>query len=338
MAAFGGALVGGLVEVLTDRSPGSALAAQTPVATPTTSQVTTAAQATVPPATASVTAPATSPEATATPTASPPPTSVEGGFAEHGALVAALTALPRGKNVAFGVGVLDAATGRRFVFDVGAPFEMASTVKVDILVATFLRAADAGRGLTAGEKSLASVMIRNSDNAAASTLFRAAGRAPGMAKAYQRMGMTATKAPSAWGLTTTTPGDRLVVLEALARGGGALTAEAGAEILALMRSVTTSQRWGVGGVARAGETVAVKNGWLPRSNQGGSMGHLDLWPAHRALDRPAAGRVQPGARQPGRRYRFRREGADAGARRVEGLTGSHVRGTRATARGVGEVT
>ena len=49
--------------------------------------------------------------------------------------------------------------------------------------------------------------------------------------------------------------------------GGA--AEAGAEILALMRSVTTSQRWGVGGVARAGETVAVKNGWLPRSNQGG---------------------------------------------------------------------
>ena len=53
------------------------------------------------------------------------------------------------------------------------------------------------------------------------------------AKAYQRMGMTATKAPSAWGLTTTTPGDRLVVLEALARGVGALTAEAGAEILAL---------------------------------------------------------------------------------------------------------
>ncbi|MBL0003333.1 MAG: hypothetical protein IPP00_04875 [Actinomycetales bacterium] len=86
----------------------------------------------------------------------------------------------------------------------------------------------------------------------------AAGRAPGMAKAYQRMGMTATKASSAWGLTTTTPGDRLVVLEALARGGGALTAEAGVEILALMRSVTTSQRWGVGGVARAGETVAVR--------------------------------------------------------------------------------
>lgn len=268
-AAFGGALVGGLVEVLTDRSPGSAPAAQTPVATPTTSQVTTAARATVPPATATVTASATSPVATATPTASSPPASVDGGFAEHGALVAALTALPRGKNVAFGVGVLDAATGRRFVFDVGAPFEMASTVKVDILVATFLRAADAGRGLTAGEKSLASVMIRNSDNAAASTLFRAAGRAPGMAKAYQRMGMSATKASSAWGLTTTTPGDRLIVLDALARGGGALTAEAGAEILALMRSVTTSQRWGVGGVARAGETVAVKNGWLPRSNQGG---------------------------------------------------------------------
>ena len=179
-------------------------------------------------------------------------------------------------------------------------------------------------------------MIRNSDNAAASTLFRAAGRAPGMAKAYQRMGMSATKASSAWGLTTTTPGDRLVVLEALARGGGALTAEAGVEILALMRSVTTSQRWGVGGVARAGETVAVKNGWLPRSNQGGrwvisTSGLLTGPSTDLRLAVCSRGHAS-------HRYRFRREGADAGARRVEGLTGSHVRGTRATARGVGEVT
>lgn len=146
---------------------------------------------------------------------------------------------------------------------------MASTVKVDILVATYLRAADAGRDLTATEKGLASRMIRNSDNAAATTLFRAAGRAAGMAKAYQRMGMSATKAASAWGLTTTTPGDRLIVLDALARGGGALAAEDGAAILALMRTVSSDQRWGVGGAARAGETVAVKNGWLPRGNQGG---------------------------------------------------------------------
>lgn len=81
-----------------------------------------------------------------------------------------------------------------------------------------------------------------------------------MAKAYQRMGMSATKASSAWGLTTTTPGDRLIVLDALARGGGGADGRGRREILALMRSVTTSQRWGVGGVARAGETVAVKNG------------------------------------------------------------------------------
>jgi len=180
-----------------------------------------------------------------------------------------LSALPRGKNVAFGVGVLDARTGRQFVFEVGAPFEMASTVKVDILVATYLRAADAGRQLTANEKSQASTMIRNSDNTAATALFRAAGRAPGMAKVYSRMGMGATRSAASWGLTTTTPGDRLVVLDALARGVGALSAQDGAQILGLMRAVAADQRWGVGGAARAGETVAVKNGWLPRSTQAG---------------------------------------------------------------------
>lgn len=267
MAAFGGALVGGLIEVLTDRTPGSAVAAETPVATPTSAGAASAGRTTAAPTRAPVasSAPPTTPTASVT---TPPPT-VASTFAENEALVASLTALPRGKNVAFGVGILDAATGRRFVFDTGAPFEMASTVKVDIAVATHLRAADAGRDLTAGEKSLASSMIRNSDNAAASSLFRAAGRAAGMTRVYERMGLTATKASSAWGLTTTTPGDRLIILDALARGGGALRTEDGAEILHLMRSVSPGQRWGVGGVARAGETVAVKNGWLPRDNQGG---------------------------------------------------------------------
>jgi len=218
MAAFGGALVGGLIEVLTDRTPGSAVAAETPVATPTSAGAASAGRTTAAPTRAPVasSAPPTTPTASVT---TPPPT-VASTFAENEALVASLTALPRGKNVAFGVGILDAATGRQFVFDTGAPFEMASTVKVDIAVATHLRAADAGRDLTAGEKSLASSMIRNSDNAAASSLFRAAGRAAGMTRVYERMGLTATKASSAWGLTTTTPGDRLIILDALARGGG----------------------------------------------------------------------------------------------------------------------
>ena len=267
MAAFGGALVGGLVEVFTDRTAPSVGQAEPPPAIPPSAAAasgsrTAAVSTSAPSATASLSPPPATPAVT-------PSAMVESSFAEGEALVAALTALPRGKNVAFGVGLLDAMTGRRFVFDTGAPFETASTVKVDILVATYLRASDAGRDLTASEKRLASAMIRNSDNASASTLFRAAGRASGMAKVYERMGMAATRSASSWGLTTTTPGDRLIILGALAGGGGGLQAEDGAEILALMRSVSASQRWGVGGVARTGETVAVKDGWLPRSNQAG---------------------------------------------------------------------
>lgn len=271
MAAFGGALAGGLVELLTDRTPSPSAATAAPaVGSPTgtsgasgsaASGRTTAASR--PAATAS--APSVTP--TAPPAPEPPPS--DSAFAAHEALSTALSALPRGKNVAFGVGLRDAATGRSFLYAVGAPFEMASTVKVDILVATYVRAMDAGRTLTANEKKLAASMIRNSDNTAATTLFRAAGRSPGMTAVYERMGMRETRSNSSWGLTTTTPGDRLVVLDALARGGGALRAEDGAEILSLMRTVATNQRWGVGGAARPLETVAVKNGWLPRATQGG---------------------------------------------------------------------
>jgi len=271
MAAFGGAFAGGLVELLTDRTPG-------PSATPAGSPVGSAAATNAGPGTlgASATDRPTVPT-TASVSASTQPTSTEvppqpgGGstFAASDALTSALSAVPRGKHIAFGVGLRDAATGRSFLYAVGAPFEMASTVKVDILVATYVRAMDAGRTLTANEKKLAASMIRNSDNTAATTLFRAAGRSPGMTAVYERMGKRETRSNSSWGLTTTTPGDRLVVLDALARGGGALRAEDGAEILSLMRTVATNQRWGVGGAARPLETVAVKNGWLPRATQGG---------------------------------------------------------------------
>jgi hypothetical protein len=137
MAAFGGALVG-LVEVLTDRSPGSAPAAQTPVATPTTSQVTTAARATVPPATATVTASATSPVATAT--RRPPSSHVGRGRVRRARRSRRrLDRLAAGKNVALRRRRLDARDRATVRLDVGAPPEMASTVRMDILVATFPR-------------------------------------------------------------------------------------------------------------------------------------------------------------------------------------------------------
>ncbi len=179
MALFGGAALGAVIELGTDRTPAAEPVSMTAPA-PTASATTTSVRAT---------APAPAPTATPTPTPTPAPAAATpapaaavpaGAFAGQGALEAALVALPHGKYVAFGVGVLDATTGRRFTWDSGAPFEMASTVKVDIVSATMVRAREAGRGLTSRERSLATSTIRNSDNTAAQTLFKLVGDRAGM--------------------------------------------------------------------------------------------------------------------------------------------------------------
>jgi beta-lactamase class A len=117
------------------------------------------------------------------------PAAASDAFAGADALTAALGSVPRDAKVVFGIGVADARTGRRYVYDPSGPFEMASTVKVDLLTGVLVRAQRAGRDLTAAERARAATMIQVSDNAAADSLWGANGGAAGMRAIWGELGV-----------------------------------------------------------------------------------------------------------------------------------------------------
>ncbi|MFF3251520.1 serine hydrolase [Actinacidiphila glaucinigra] len=182
----------------------------------------------------------------------------------------------------YSVAVLDTATGGRAVHGDGL-YDTASIVKVDILAALLLQAQDAGRDLTAQEKAWAEVMIEDSDNAAATALWRAIGRGAGLNAANRRLGLTSTTAGSGplWGLTQTTAADQLTLLQRVFGTDGALGTASRAYVRRLMGRVAAAQAWGV--PTAADGSYEVKNGWLRRSTTG-------LW------DINSIGRVRAGGR------------------------------------------
>ncbi|XVX21737.1 FG-GAP-like repeat-containing protein [Actinomycetota bacterium] len=143
----------------------------------------------------------------------------------------------------------------------------ASIVKVELMAAVMMRAQDAGRSLTSWEKSQIVPMIRYSDNAAASALFNSIGGRAGLDAASRRLGLTETVADPGgrWGLTTTTARDQTRLMQHFARATGLINETNRSYGLTQMRSVASDQDWGVTAGPPAG-TVAVKNGWLPRTD------------------------------------------------------------------------
>ncbi|MEU7057015.1 serine hydrolase [Streptomyces sp. NPDC046197] len=183
---------------------------------------------------------------------------------------------PQGKpRVTAAVLGLDDTGGQPKVYGDDTPYDTASIIKVDILATTLLQAQDAGRQLTAQERTRADAMIRRSDNASADALWRSIGRAPGLEAANKRLGLTSTKGGPGpkWGLTRTTASDQIRLLRAVfdtnaaARGGArALTGDSRSYVRILMARITSEQSWGVSAAARSG--WALKNGWLQRNTTG----------------------------------------------------------------------
>ncbi|MFF3486736.1 serine hydrolase [Streptomyces sp. NPDC002701] len=165
------------------------------------------------------------------------------------------------------VAVLDVESGRSAVYGDGA-FDTASIVKVAILAALLLQAQDAGRGLTAQEEAYAAAMVRDSDNASASALWTAIGRAEGLEEAGERLGLVATEGGDGplWGLTRTTAADQLTLLGQVFGDDSALDADARDYLRGLMGGIAEGQDWGVSAAGSSGS--ALKNGWLPRSATG----------------------------------------------------------------------
>jgi beta-lactamase class A len=178
------------------------------------------------------------------------------------ALTAELRRWDGSGNVDLALTVVDRNAGRIFSYNGQKPFETASIVKVDLLATMLLQAQRSGRVLTPAEKDLATAMIEQSDNAATTTLWNRTG---GIASGTDVFGLTATTpgTDGGWGDTTTTAEDQARLITTLA--GPTAPVRDSAYLFGLMRNVDRSQAWGISAPAQPGETVALKNGWMPRS-------------------------------------------------------------------------
>ncbi|MER5381293.1 serine hydrolase [Streptomyces sp. NPDC002688] len=167
------------------------------------------------------------------------------------------------------VAVLDLDSGASAAYG-DAAFDTASIVKVNILAALLLQAQEADRHLTAQEKTYATAMIENSDNASATALWKAIGRADGLGAANKRFGLTDTEGGDGelWGLTQTTASDQLILLRQVFGDEDSELSESSRSYLqGLMGEIATGQHWGVSAAAD-GSQWALKNGWLARSTTG----------------------------------------------------------------------
>ena len=183
-------------------------------------------------------------------------------------LAAALAPVRRHRTGVFAAGVIDTATGAVAVYHGGRLFHTASIVKVDILATLLLQHQRAGTPLSKRERVLAAEMIENGDDRAATGLWDAIGRAVGLRKADQKLGLRHTIPGEGgyWGLTSTTVDDQLRLLADLTSRNSPLWARSRSYELGLMRHVAADQAWGVTAAATPGTWSAVNNGWLPDGN------------------------------------------------------------------------
>jgi beta-lactamase class A len=200
---------------------------------------------------------------TPSPTATPKSTR-----AARKALTRALDRYLDDRSGSLSLSVRDQSTGFTYTYAPKVRTGTASIVKVDILIAVLLRAQQAGRGLTASENALAGQMIKFSDNNAANSLWFSVGGVSAVAAANERLRLRDTDLNPVWGATTTSAADQVRILNALTSAKSPLSAENRRYALGLMAAVTPEQAWGVSAAAAKGDSVSLKNGWLPRPADG----------------------------------------------------------------------
>ncbi|MFJ6835160.1 serine hydrolase [Streptomyces sp. NPDC091209] len=184
-------------------------------------------------------------------------------------LAKALKSVTVADGVRTSVAVLDVDSGESAAHG-DAAFDTASIVKVNILAALLLQAQDADRHLTAQERTYATAMIENSDNASATALWTAIGRADGLDAANKRFGLKDTEGGDGelWGLTQTTASDQLALLRQVFGDASKLSKTSRSYLQGLMGAIETDQQWGVSAAADDDSPWALKNGWLARSTTG----------------------------------------------------------------------
>jgi beta-lactamase class A len=167
---------------------------------------------------------------------------------------------------------VDLTTGATYRYGATSGMRTGSIVKLYILETVLLRHQKAGTKLGEEERELATRMIENSDNDAATALWNEIGGSAGLRKAAAELGVrnTVFDPEGRWGLTQTDAPDFIALLRNLT-SARALNTASRKYILELMEDVEPDQRWGVSAAADKGSTVRLKNGWLATDHD------HDLW-------------------------------------------------------------
>lgn len=186
-----------------------------------------------------------------------------------------------GRYGAHGVTVFDRTREVTCRLDEGHRFHSASVVKATILAALLRWHQETGRPLTPAEKNLATLMITESDNDAASALWDELGHARIQHFLdLARMTETVLGQGGYWGLTEITARDELTQLRLLTKSNAVLSDYSRGYELGLMARVVGSQRWGVTAGAPRELAVHVKNGWLPEEIGGWHINSIGSFSGH----------------------------------------------------------
>jgi Beta-lactamase enzyme family len=196
-------------------------------------------------------------------------------------LASGIRAALRGRSSTVALRVEDRSKRLNCYLNTTMHFDSASVVKVTILGTLLREAMTQHRKLTAAEVRLATRMITESDNDAASALWAHVGR--GRLRYFlgrARMSQTRLGPGGYWGLTQITAHDERLLLDLLMYPNRVLDTASRDFALSLMARVIAAQRWGVPAGAPAGLTVHVKNGWLPLARHGWRIHSIGCFTGH----------------------------------------------------------
>jgi beta-lactamase class A len=184
--------------------------------------------------------------------------------------------------------VYDVSTRKTWTLKPGDAQATASIANVDIMSTLLAQVTSTGQQLSTADQNLMTTMIEQSDNDSATTLWNAAGGPSAISTFNGTIGLKQTTPSTCltcpgfsgpgWELTTTTAVDQVDLLEHLITPNVQIGSSEQAYALNLMENIDPSARWGVSGGVPAGVTVALKNGWVPRSDslwQINSVGWVD---------------------------------------------------------------
>ncbi|HEY2793557.1 MAG TPA: hypothetical protein VGJ28_14430 [Micromonosporaceae bacterium] len=190
------------------------------------------------------------------------------------ALPAALQAYIAAKGGHSAVDVVDRTTGATIAVNENRTFQTASIMKFDILATRLLQTQKAGGSLSSSQRGQAFLMITQSNNQAASSLYAEDHTASGVAAANATFGLKNTHpgANGVWGKTHTTAADQIRLLSAVFNPKGPLSSANQQYMMSLMSKVEPDQAWGITAAKTPAATgVYVKNGW----DEMDAFGHME---------------------------------------------------------------